>query len=132
MSPTCSDCDKKIGKIRGHIAKYAFDFPNGVEEYKPDDMDDYCTCLSADGATMEQRKDFVALKRKLAHVEELLDRSMMALVEPKERMDNMYKTMLKLKFNRGFCLGYMVGVADVVIVWTLWAWRAELLNWWVS
>ena len=40
----------------------------------------------------------------------------------------MYNTMLKIKFNRGLLLGYVVGAADLVLVWTLWAWRAELLG----
>ncbi len=45
---------------------------------------------------------------------------------------SMYDTIAEMKFRRGFWLGYMTGAADAVIVWTLWAWRVELLAWWVS
>lgn len=45
---------------------------------------------------------------------------------------SMYDSIIMLKFQRGFYLGYVVGAADLVLVWTLWAWRVELLAWWVS
>jgi hypothetical protein len=35
-------------------------------------MDDWCTCLCVDGATLEQRKVIVALKSQLAEARELL------------------------------------------------------------
>ena len=44
----------------------------------------------------------------------------------------MYKAILEMKFKRGFWLGYAVGAADAVIVWSLWSWRAELLTWLVG
>ena len=47
-------------------------------------------------------------------------------------MRNAYDSLIHMKFSRGFWLGYVIGAADLVIVWTLWAWRAELLDWWVS
>ena len=71
----CKDCGKKVGKVRGHYSKYCYDVPNGFEEYKPDDMDDWCTCLCVDGATMEQRKVITALKAELVEAEGLLERA---------------------------------------------------------
>ena len=44
----------------------------------------------------------------------------------------MYRLLLKMKFNRGFWLGYIVASADAVILITLYAWRAEILSWLVN
>ena len=43
-----------------------------------------------------------------------------------------YDILLQMKFSRGFYLGYVVGAADMIIVWTLWTWRHELLDWLVG
>ncbi len=69
----CATCGKQIGKVRGHYSKYVFDFPDGVEKYEPDNMDDWCTCMCVDGATMEQRKVIVAFQTQLDKVVELLE-----------------------------------------------------------
>ena len=44
----------------------------------------------------------------------------------------MYETVLRMKFQKGFWLGYAVGAADMIIVWTVWTWRHELLDWMVG
>ena len=78
MRAICAGCGKRAGKVRGHYSKYVFDFPDGVEKYEPDNMEDWCTCLCVDGATLEQRRVIHALKTRLGEATPLLKAAQVA------------------------------------------------------